>query len=59
MLELTSTDDKQTFVDPEAIVCIQQQEGYTVIVLGNGGCTVEVKEAASDIKRERDEFFDA
>lgn len=59
MLELTSTDDKQTFVDPENIMVIQQQEGYTVIVLTGGTCTVEVKEAASDIKRERDEYFDA
>lgn len=58
MLELMSTDNKQTFIDADAISWIQQQEGYTIIGL-TCGSTVEVQEHAADIKRERDEFFDA
>lgn len=57
MLELTEFDSGlQLFIDPEAIESIEQQEDCSVIVMSSGQMHA-VKESASEVYREREDFM--
>lgn len=57
MLELTQFDSGlQLFIDPEAIESVEQQEDCSVIILRSGHIHA-VKESASEVYREREDFM--
>lgn len=57
MLELTQFDSGlQVFLDPEGIESIEQQEDCCVVVMSSGQMHA-VKEAASEVYRERESLL--